>query len=368
MKIGIDCRVLSGPMCGVARYLTNLLTMFSEIDKENQYVLFSDSDFLDDIKLNSNFLKVIVTSKSNLIWEQFILPRAIMKYKVNLFHCPQNYGISFNKLCKVIITMHDLIPKIFPVYWKNRSKTGKIMYNLSLGISVLRADKIIAVSNNTREDIINIFNLPENKVTVIYEGVSFRPRTHNSGSMIKLKKYGIEGNYIMHISGIGFNKNTDTVLSAYKKLRENNDFAYNLVIVGSKSFFSRQVLNKASQIKGVIFTDFVSEEDMESLYSGASAFLYPSLYEGFGLPVLEAMSCGVPVIVSNNSSLPEVVGDSGLYVNPHNIDDLSNKILLIFQDANLRLRLIESGLKRADTFSWREAADKTIKVYKEVLN
>lgn len=368
MKIGIDCRTLSGQMCGVARCVVNLVGALSKIDNSNQYTLFSNSEFIDDIKLKNNFKKVILRSKSNLIWEQFKLPQAIRKHKIDVFHCLQNQGLPYKNSCKAVLTVHDLIPKIFPDFWRNRSKITRMIYNLSLKISVGRSDKIIVVSNNTKRDLLKRFLLPENKISTIANGIEERFKPAEHPEEVYKNKFGAPKGYILHIAGICFNKNSTVVLSVFKKLKGKTGHDYRLLIAGEKNLFSKDFLNRADNIGGIIFTGHVQDTDMPLLYSGASVLLYPSIYEGFGFPVLEAMACGIPVVVSGNSSLPEVAGEAASYVNPFNIEDITEKTLAILENAPLRDSFIKKGLKRAKEFSWEKNAIETLKVYEGMIN
>lgn len=368
MIIGIDCRVLSGQMCGITRYVANLVNAFSGIDNRNEYILFSDKEFICDVKLKDNFKKVILKSVSNLIWEQFELIEAISEHKIDVFHCPQNHGIPYRKKSKVVLTVHDIIPKIFPGFWKNRSKITRLMYDLSLNISIKKSDKIIADSENTKNDLTRTFCLQENKVLVIAPAIEERFKPIEQPIEVYKNKFGTEKGYILHLGGMGFNKNSTTVLSVFETLIKNDNLDCKLVIVGKKGVFTKDVLNKAEQLGEVVFTGYVPDEEMPLLYSGASVFLYPSLYEGFGLPVLEAMACGVPVVVSKDSSLPEIAGSAGLYVDPNNIEDICQKILLVLNDDRIRNQLVSRGLERVKDFSWVETAKQTLRVYEEVMN
>jgi glycosyltransferase involved in cell wall biosynthesis len=368
MIIGIDCRTLSGQMNGVNRYLKNLLSTLSEIDAKNKYILFSDKEFLNNVNLGDNFKKEILRNKSNLLWEQFILPKFLNDQKVDIFHCPHNYGVPCAKRWKVVLTLYDIIPYKFPNFWKNRSKVLRFMYKLSLNNAISKADKIIVVSQSSKKDIINTFRLSERIISVIPGAVDARFNTHNPSKGKNSENFSSDKDYILHIGGLGFNKNTETVLLVYENLKRKYNFKHKLLIVGKKGWFSKEILKKSELIEGVVFTGYVPDEKMPLLYSGATVFLYLSLYEGFGFPVLEAMACGVPVVVSKNSSLPEVAGNAGLYVDSCNIEDICKKILLVLNDVGLRSQLISKGLERTKEFSWDLAASRTLKVYEEVMN
>lgn len=367
LKIAIDSRVLSTPLCGITRYLINLLSALSEIDDVNEYLLFSDKDFLYDIKLGGNFKKITFTSGSTLLWEQVKLPRVLLKNKIDILHSPKNYGVPIFKKWKVLLTVHDIIPKIFPQYWKDRSFIEKMTHNFSLYWSIKCADKIFVVSENTKKDLLKIFKIDEKKVETVYSGIdqSFTPSLSISVHMVK-GKYGITKEYILHASGIGFNKNTNTVLKAYRKLKESG-YAGQLVIFGQASNFSDDILTFARQIGDVIFTGYVPDAELPALYTGAALFLYPSLYEGFGFPPLEAASCGTPSVVSRNSSISEAAGDAVLYIdNPLDSEEIATKSLAALKDDSLRENLIDKGLKNVSNFSWKKNAAKALNAYKDL--
>lgn len=366
MIIGIDCRVLTTGICGISRYTANLIIALSDIDRNNQYILFSDKNFELNLGIGQNFKTVILPSKSNLAWEQYILPRALRRYGADIFHCPQNRGIPYLKQCKFVLTIHDLIPRIFPDYWEGRGMVAHFMYKISLSISVSGADRIIVDSKSTKRDVINIFGIPDDKVVVVYPALDISLQ-RNAVAMNQLNfPPEIAGKFLLHFSGIGFNKNTMRVLDAYRILKSRNRLGYQLVIVGS--LFDRRLLEKANELEGVIVLEKVNDGQLSQLYKNASLLLYPSLYEGFGLPVLEAMHFGVPVVVSNNSSLPEVAGEAGLYARADDVRDIAEKIETIISDANINNELIRKGHRQAEQFSWLSAANQTLGIYKELYS
>lgn len=264
-----------------------------------------------------------------------------------------------------MITIHDLTHVVFPE--KHKAK-HLFIYNTLLPHSIKSSNKIIAVSQNTKQDIIKIFNIPEEKVTVIYESANdiFKP-VKGSESISKIKrKYGIPSKYILFVGTIEPRKNLIRLIEAFNLVKTRKNINYKLVIVGKKGWMYEDVFNSIKELgleNEIVFTDYIPEKDLVYIYNGADIFVYPSLYEGFGLPPLEAMSCGVPVVTSNTSSLPEVVGKAAVLIDPYDVKQLSDAIYWVLTNRGLRENLIGNGLRRARLFSWQKAARELSSVF-----
>lgn len=235
--------------------------------------------------------------------------------------------------------------------------------------SIKKAKKIITISNSSKNDIIKTYGVKANKIAVIYPGIrkiSVNERVLNMNELNK--KFGIEGDYILFVGTLQPRKNISKLIEAFSKLKKQN---LKLVIVGKKGWLYEDILNAPAKFgisEKVKFLDFVNDEDLPSLYKNALCFVLPSLYEGFGLPVLEAMQYGCPVLTSNVSSLPEAGGDGAIYFDPQNADDIAQKIEEVISNKNLREEMVKKGYNQVKKFSWKKTAKETLKVLEEVTN
>lgn len=369
MKIGIDFRYYIGNESGVGTYSRGLIDALCKEDNLNMYYLLINRDMPLDypLKLGKNFVPIIFKQKVDIIWTQHVLPRYLSKNGLDAFHGLCNFEIPIMKSCPCIITLHDLIPLLFPqlVPFKNR-----FLFNTLIKKAVKTADKIIVVSNSTKNDLINYLGIKEEKVRVIYNGVKdiFNP-IYDMARIQKVKDiYGIDGEYILFVGVIEPKKNLQRLILAFKCLLERSEFkGIKLVISGKKGWFYKEIfaiIKKYDLSKHIVCTGYIPQEDLPVLYSGASIFVFPSIYEGFGLPVLEALRCGVPVICSKRASLPEIVGDGGYLIDPMDTDSIYYGIKKILEDSSFKDSLIKKGLTQASLFSWKYTALQTLEVYR----
>ena len=282
------------------------------------------------------------------IWEQFILPNLLESGE--LLWSPGNTGPLFVR--NQVVTIHDISPIEHPEWF---TPSFAIWYRYLLPRLATSVYLVFTVSQFTRQRLINEFNLSEEKVLVIPNGVNpdFCPRKQDDITNMR-EKYSIEGSYILSLGSLEPRKNLNRLFQAWKKItRDSQDIE--LVVVGEmvSSFRDPDFDNSITRIR---FLGRIDDQDLPGLYSGALCFIYPSIYEGFGLPVLEAMACGTPVITSNTTSLPEVAGDACLLINPYDTDEISETIQKVLQDANLHEDLRTRGLLRAKQFSWEKTA------------
>ncbi|MFQ6057989.1 MAG: glycosyltransferase family 4 protein [Anaerolineae bacterium] len=285
----------------------------------------------------------------------------------DLFHATEHL-LPRLKGARTVLTVHDLIFLLFPEY---HLPLNKWFLNRFMPLFVRRADAIIAVSQCTKDDLMHYYAVPSEKITVVYEGVDarFQPVTDPDALARMRARYGLPERYVLCVSTIEPRKNLATLLEAYQALREGGS-GFKLVIVGRKGwlyegFFRR--LHELGLEGEVVLLGFVPDEDLPALYSAADLFVFPSLYEGFGLPPLEAMACGTPVIASNTSSLPEVVGEAGILIDPHHVGGLVEAMERVLMDEPLRAEMRAKGLERARRFMWGRAAAMTLEVYRSVL-
>jgi len=374
MKIILDIGPLLVESAGIRYYTINLVRNILKLSKGMEFLLFP---FLTE-ETNRNFerlnYKCFVIKEQNRKWLFAILSSLgggtlVSKLFLNdwdLFWTPGMFVLPIR--CKILGTVHDLAAIIYPHFHKREvvKHQEKILNYFKENASL-----IIAVSGNTKIDMMKYLNIPEKKIRVIYHGVGeeFRKIEDNKYLNERLKGIGIDYPYILYVGTLEPRKNVERLIEAFIQLKKQKQISEKLVISGVKGWGYQTIYDKVASSgieKEVIFTGFVPNEFLPFLYNGASAFVYPSLYEGFGLPVLEAMACGVPVVTSNVSSLPEVAGDAALLLNPYSVDELTDGIWRILYDEDLRKGCITKGIERAKWFTWERCAMETLKAFNEV--
>lgn len=367
MKIGINGLPLTKRMTGVGFYTYNLILNLAKLFPETEYDLFLPRRSLVNLSL-SNLKPTVCPFVKGIIWEQTRLSYECRKRKVDLLHCT-NYIVPLLSKIPIVLTIHDLTilryPQTHP--WKRRFKNL-----LLLRSSIEKAEIIIAVSRFTAQEISSFFGFPQEKIKIVYEGVS--PLFFSCDDKRKLSQirqlYGLPPQYILYVGTLEPRKNITSLLLAFKMLKSKTDFPHKLVITGGKGWIYGKIMDTWKRLnvkKEVIFTGYIPTADLPGLYSLAQLFVYPSIYEGFGLPPLEAMACGTPVVVSNVSSLPEVVGDVGVMVDPKKPESIYQGMVSVLANPSLQKELKEKGLKRAKEFTWEKTARITQEIYKEVL-
>jgi len=383
MRIGIDISTVlnHGQDIGAGRYVTNLVRNLLKIDKKNTYVFtgrYVTDKYLEIINRikstctdNKIEFKLYKTTQKKLnLWNRLRFPPIeLMGFKADLLHCP-DYLIppTLNKI--IILTIHDLAFIRFPQFnfdWFTKKYTKEVKRNARL------AKIIIADSKSTKDDIIKFFKIDPAKVKVVYlaSDSQFKKLANQEKDKKVLKKYGIDKKYILSAGTIEPRKNYPTLIKAFNYIKHNNnDFNYRLVIVGRTGWKSEATYRERelSPYKDdILFIGRVSDKDLVQIYNQAEIFVYPSFFEGFGLPPLEAMSCGLPVIASDSSSLKEVVGDAGILVPPEDYREISRQILYILKNEKIKKKLKEKSLKQAQKFSWEKTARKTLNIYNEII-
>ena len=371
MRIAIDARGInfySGT--GIGTYTENVLKNLIRIDTTNNYHVFWSGNNYESIK-NEN-CKIIMTSKKHQrFFEDHYFPVNISKEKIDIYHMPQN-GIGFSEeiSCKKITTIHDLIPYILP---ETVGKGYLLKFLKEMPIIIGGSDGIITVSEFSKRDILKFFPIDENKifVTPLAADKKYIPLDKTYCRCFLKDTYKLTDPFILYLGGFSERKNVASALIAFSKVYKELDKKYNLVIVGAYKDSSQRLVKLATELKidsNVVFTGFVPEEHLPAFYNACDTFIYPSFYEGFGLPPLEAMNCGTPVIASNLTSIPEVVGDGGILINPYDILEISNAIGNLLGNEQLREELSYKALKRASEFSWQHTAERTLKAYESVYN
>lgn len=374
MKIGINARYIQRKIItGIENYIFNLILNLKKIDKKNNYYLFFEKDRQIPIEFsdNNNFKAIIPkfptkNQTERIVLNQFLLNSYIRKTRLDIFHEPF-FTSPFFKNCPTIITIYDISNYIHPEFFNLKTK---LYFNLLFPRSIKNSDCIITISNSSKKDMVNYLKIEPDKIEVVYAGLDKSFHKINSEDMLKkIKiKYNIFKDYILHVSFISPRKNLLNLITAFNIFKKNTKEYIQLVIAGGKGWNSKKVFELVKSLKlekDIIFTDHVPKEDLIILYSNAILFIYPSIYEGFGLPTLEAMSCGCPVITSKLSSLPEVCGDAALYINPYDVEDMAASILNLTIDDSLKKLLIIKGFKNIKKFDWVKTATETLKIYEK---
>ncbi len=365
----MDVRVLSFGETGFSRYINNLLKHLVELDRENTYTLYLNrSQRIEAIEGNNNFL-VRVINGPFLIYKSLLLPFYLWRDKIEIFHS-MTHDLPPFVFCKKIITFYDLNVEFLRRLYI--PKLRLLSYFRISRLSARFADKIIAISTNTKTDLVKLYKVPAEKIQVILLAAeeTFRPENKESARGKIKKNFGIQPPFILYVGQIRVQKNVPRLLDAFKKIKEKG-FPHRLVLVGSHNTGS-EFYDLASEIEKRGLKDEVIHisncnrtEDLASFYNAADLFTYLSLYEGFGLPVLEAMACGTAVVASRVASIPEVAGGAGILINPYNVDEIAQTLYRVLKDNDLRNELIDKGLKRVTKFSWLRTAQETLSLYKK---
>jgi glycosyltransferase involved in cell wall biosynthesis len=370
MRIAIDLTPIPYQKTGVGKYALGLLNALNQNDETNEYYLFVKRGFRKTLNLEADNFQVIECSNYlglrllRLLWEQLILPLQLVKMNIQVLHSI-HYTLPFLAPCKTVVTFHDMTFFLFP---EKHTFVKRYFFKLFIRISSKRATRLVAVSENTKKDMIELLGIRAEKISVIYETVDsrYRPIDDKHLSEELSRKYGIKKRFILYVGTLEPRKNVTFLLKAYHKLSIDYRISHQLVIVGKKGWGYKDIFSTAESLAmgdQVLFTGYVPEDELPFLYNSADLFVYPSLYEGFGIPPLEALSCGTPTISSDISSMPEVVGNAGLLVDPHNVNQLSKAMYDVLMDIELRRNLSQAGLNRAKRFAPKEIATQMLKTY-----
>ena len=367
MRIAIDAHTIGERETGNETYTLNLIRELLSLDEKNEYFLYATDPYELRARLPSEKARIVsLWPTSSLLRIPLVMPLAARKQGVSLLHV--NYIAPPYCPCPTVVTVHDLSFALFPHFFSPRDH---LLLSTLVPISVRRAAKVIAVSQRTKEDLLEHYHLPEDKVTVTYEAASeaFRPLEERSVLTQLRERYGLHHPFILTLGNLQPRKNMVRLVKAYDRLRKRG-FTHQLVIAGQAHWRSSEIY-RAVEEHGledeVLFTGYVPDTDLPLLYNAADLFILVSLYEGFGLPVLEAMACGTPVVASRTGSLPEVVGEAGLLVDPLDIEGIAEAIVEVLSQPHLASQLRERGLNRAANFSWRRTAEETLRVYEKAV-
>ena len=372
MRIAIDAHSVGTRLGGNESYATNLIEALAEIDSVNQYTVFVTRREARDRFSNRwpNFQVRATLPHTPFIRIPLILSAELRRNRVDVLHV-QFTAPPFSP-CPVVVSIHDLSFEHLPQTFKRRSR---MQLRMTVRRSARSAAQVIALSEHTRTDLINTYNLHPEKVTVVplAAPARFGPVGDDNELQRVRQTYGIDGDYILSVGSIQPRKNLRRLIEAYSLLRHAKPEGKlpQLVLVGKNAWLYEETLRSLEDRNigaSIILTGYVPESDLPALYSGALCFVYPSYFEGFGLPPLEAMKCGAPVIVGNRTSLPEVVGDAALMIDPLDVNAIAAAIQKVMMDSNFRSELRVKGLERAKVFDWKETARKTLAVYEKAFS
>ena len=383
MKIGIDIRCLSeGRRTGVEEYSLNLLEKILKEDSDNKYVLFLNS--WKKPKLEIDFLK----NHKNVELKISRFPNKILNFflwyfdwpkldkligGVDVFFMPNLNFVALSPKVKLILTVHDLSFEYYPETFSWKRRLWHIFINPQKIIR--RADKVLAVSDSTRNDLIGFYKINPAKVETVYNGVGevFGRIDRNDSRLLKIKeKYALPFNFILFLGTFEPRKNIGGIVRAYERMRQEGGSQlekYKLVIAGSEGWKSAKLkreIKKSSLAKDIYQVKFIDEEDKVFVYNLAALFVYPSFFEGFGLPPLEAIKCGVPVIVSDNSSMVETVGEAGILTDAFSADEIALAMKEFLIDKELKKEFYPAGIRQAQKFTWTKAAKKFLEIVKKI--
>jgi glycosyltransferase involved in cell wall biosynthesis len=374
MHIAINAHLLAHTSnfrrAGVSTYIEQLLKHLGQVDHENRYTIYttrglgaSELGLPPNFRVRSSRLPTI-NPRVRIPWEQLLAPALLRLGRADVFHGVLNVAPLF---CPVpsVITIHDLSFISFPQTFR---RLNRAYLTWSTRVSVRHAARILAVSEATKQEIVRILGVAPERIVVTHNAVDARFAPPEPAELAAFRaRVGLPERFILFLGTLEPRKNLPTLLEAYARIASSTDAP--LIIGGGKGWLYDEIFAKAESLNlgdRVRFAGYIDQADQPLWYAAATVFAFPSLYEGFGIPPLEAMACGTPVVTTTSSSLPEVVGDAGLTVPATDADALGEALLRLLDDAELRAELRERGLRQARRFSWRETAERTLAVYREV--
>jgi glycosyltransferase involved in cell wall biosynthesis len=367
MQIGVDARLMHHQPAGISRYTWHLLHALARLNQHDDFVVFQHRRHRTPIISQRNFRRGTLYSPVHHPLEQWLLPLELLRFPLDLLHST-DFIPPLRALTPAVITVHDLAF----LHWPHFVTKDSAAYYGQIDRAVRHARHIIVPSENTKQDLIGLLGVQESKITVIHEAAdpSFRPLPIEATRAAITRKYNLPSSYIFFVSTIEPRKNVGGLLAAFHHLRHRYNVTETaLVLAGSHGWLYEETLETARRLRledQTFFLGRVPDEDLHKLYVGARCHVHPAHYEGFGLPPLEAMACGTPTVVSNSSSLPEVVGDAALLVNPNDPEEIAVALHRLLTDDQLHAEQRAKGLKRAGCFSWESAARSTMEVYRRV--
>lgn len=368
MRIGIDARIAHYSRGGIRSYVIHLLHALAELDGDGEYRILQSRKASDMSPSDAAFHSVPCWTPAHHRLERWALSVEIARLGLDLLHSPDFIPPAFG-YGRSVITVHDLS---FLYYPRFLTAEGRRYYGGHIKWAVERTDHILADSQATKTDLTSLLDVEPDKVTVVHLAAdpSFSPLSQTVAGHV-VARYDLEPGFVLFVGTLEPRKNVPGLLLAYRMLLDQKVTDKPLVLVGSKGWLYEEIFDRAEALDlsdHVRFLHGVPDENLPGLYSAASVLAMPSFYEGFGLPALEAMSCGTPVVAANRASLPEVVGDAGILVDPENPEEIAEALGRVLTEEPQRAQMRQAGLEQAETFSWERVARETRAVYEDVLS
>ena len=368
MHIGIDARLIHYSQGGISQYTKQLIQALGEIDHEDKFTIFQSREGGNVFADQLNFWQRRLWTPSHFRLEQWTLPLELATVGIDILHSP-DFIPPFHRRCKAVITIHDLAFLRFPELLTEESRR----YYGQVRQAVESADGVIAVSESTRRDVVELLGVPAECIDVIYHATDerFRPLADVQAARQFCEEYDLPETFVLWVGTLEPRKNLETLLRALAILRDRGkEINPRLVVAGAKGWLYESTVKLVEELglsHDVIFFGPASVADLLLLYNAAWLFVFPSLYEGFGFPPLEALACGTPVICARTSSLPEVLGRAALFLDdPMDAEALAEAIQRLAEDEELREELKQRGLEQAAKFNWKSTAEQTLAVYRRV--
>ncbi len=366
MRIGYDITAINAQPSGVGNYAGYLLQHLVEAEPNHEYVLLSNRSPQSGLLPQAARLAV-QPFPSRALWMQLALPRGLRNLQLDLCHYPNSLGPLLNP-GPYVVTIHDMTLSLLPQHHKLRTQ---LVVRPLIPLVARRAQRVITVSEHARQDVIRLLGIPPERVVCIPEAAAalFQPAPVAEQQRVRAR-YRLERPYLLYVGTLEPRKNLVRLIQAWHHLRQRGEIEHGLVLTGARGWKDQAIFDTVRTLgcaDEVVFTGYVPRADLPALYSGAALFAFPSLYEGFGLPVVEAMACGTPVLISTAPALAEVAGDAALQVDPTSVSAIAAGLGRILNDPALREDLRARGLRRSSAYSWQSAAQQTLEIYRSAL-
>lgn len=385
MRIAIDGRALTGRFTGDRTYWRNLLRALFRLDAENAYLIYSRAPIPEgELPEAPNVSFRVVPAANDRLWTLYALPRALRQERMDLAHV--QYTVPPRCPCPVVTTIHDISFRLYPEWYTFRDRT---LLNLTVPPSMRRAARVITVSESSRRDILRVYALPPEKVVATPLGLpeefaQVAPESQASAEIVRgqedaqriaRERFGLEKPFVLAVGVLQPRKNLPVLVEAFGRAKARSRLPHQLVLVGKAGWDTEQSTLRQIAARGggaeaaeaLVFPGYVADTDLPILYRACTLFAHPALYEGFGLPPLEAMACGAPALVSDAPAMPEVVGDAALTAPPTDVSAWTDALTRLLSDADLRADLARRGPRRAACFSWKTTAERTWAAYQEAM-
>lgn len=367
MKIGINAHALGSQRGGDETYIRNVIRALGTLDPDNDYTLFLTPPVPDEVIPGSERMRcVVVGPRTPLVRLPITFPLALVRARIDVVHV--QYVAPALCPARVVVSVHDIAYERYPQFFDHATT---VQFRALVPLTIRHAAAVLTLSHYSKRDIVQRYGVPPEKITVTHLAADpiYRP-IHDLKRLAEVRKrYRTGEGYILCVGNLQPRKNLKTLIEAYVKLRRADAIRNKLVLVGRKAWLHDDIFAAARDsgyADELVFTGYVPDDDLVALYNAADLFVYPSIFEGFGLPPLEAMACGTPVVCSNTSSIPEVVGADALLVNPLDVEALARAISMALDDTDLRTRLSKQGIRRAASFSWDDTGRAIAEVYRQV--